>query len=79
MRTDRAEARFLFLYALANAGGVAAFLPLLTLLLPTKMAAAAGDARVEWLAVATFAGALSASLANVGWGWASDQRGGRRP
>ena len=74
----RADTRFLLLYALANAGGVAAYLPFLTLLLPVRMAAAAGEARVEWLAAAAFAGAVSASLANIGWGWASDVVGTRR-
>ncbi|MEO6113946.1 MAG: MFS transporter [Sphingomicrobium sp.] len=70
--------RFLLLYALANAGGVAAYLPLLTLLLPTKMAGAAGDLRIEWLAAATLGGAVTASLANIAFGWASDVRGSRR-
>lgn len=74
----RQRNRFLLLYALANAGGVAAYLPLLTLLLPTRMAAAAGDMRIEWLAAATLAGAVTASLANIGFGWASDIWGGRR-
>src|SRR3546814_7523409 len=41
--------RFLALYALANAGGVAAFLPLLTLLLPLKVQAVAGDERLVTL------------------------------
>ena len=75
---SRQRTRFLLLYALANAGGVAAYLPLLTLLLPTKMAAAAGDLRVEWLAAAMLAGAVTASLANIAFGWASDIWGGRR-
>ena len=75
---SRQRTRFLLLYALANAGGVAAYLPLLTLLLPTRMAAAAGDLRVEWLAAAMLAGAVTASLANIAFGWASDIWGGRR-
>lgn len=75
---DRETTRFLWLYALANAGGVAAYLPFLTLLLPTRMAVAAGDARVEWLGAATVAGAVAASLSNLGWGWASDLVGTRR-
>jgi MFS family permease len=75
---SRQRTRFLLLYALANAGGVAAYLPLLTLLLPTKMAVAAGDLRVEWLAAATLAGAATASLANIAFGWASDIWGSRR-
>lgn len=72
------EGRFLLLYALANAGGVVAYAPLLTLLLPVKIAAAAGDARVAWLGAATLAGALAASLANIAFGWASDVSGSRR-
>lgn len=75
---SRQRTRFLLLYALANAGGVAAYLPFLTLLLPTRMAAAAGDFRVEWLAAAMLAGAVTASLANIAFGWASDIWGGRR-
>lgn len=69
---DRRGKRFLLFYALANAGGVAAYVPLLTLLLPTKMAAAAGEMRVEWLGAATFAGAIAASLSSIGFGWLSD-------
>ena len=75
---SRQRTRFLLLYALANAGAVAAYLPFLTLLLPTRMAAAAGDFRVEWLAAAMLAGAVTASLANIAFGWASDIWGGRR-
>lgn len=74
----RQSTRFLLLYAFANAGGVAAYIPLLTLLLPTKMAVAAGDARIEWLGAATLAGAISASVSNIGFGWASDVTGTRR-
>ncbi len=74
----RQSTRFLLLYALANAGGVAAYLPLLTLLLPSKITALADGAHVEWLSAATLAGAISASLSNVGFGWASDLTGGRR-
>lgn len=70
--------RFLLPYALANAGGVVAYTPLLTLLLPVRMAALAGGARVEWLSLAALLGALSASLFNLLFGWASDRRGSRR-
>lgn len=69
---------FLLLYALAYAGCFISFVPLLTLLLPAKMAVAAGEARIEWLGAATLAGAASASLANIGFGWASDLFGTRR-
>ena len=55
-----------------------AYVPLLTLLLPEKISAVAGAARVEWLGAATIAGALSASAANIAFGWASDVIGTRR-
>lgn len=70
--------RFLLLFALANAGGVVAYAPFLTLLLPVKLAAVAGEARIEWLAAATLAGASVASLSNLLVGWASDLVGTRR-
>jgi MFS family permease len=76
---DRQSNRFLLLYALAYAGGFVAYVPLLTILLPVKMAVAAGAARVEWLAAATLLGAIAASVANVGFGWASDLTRSRRP
>lgn len=78
MRRGGRDRTFLLLYALANAGGVVAYAPLLTLLLPAKMALAAGSARVAWLGWATLAGAASASLSNILFGWASDLRGSRR-
>ena len=70
--------RFLALYALANAGVVVAYTPLLTLLLPTWMARLAGPDRVAWLSLATLLGAVSASGFNLLWGWASDRVGTRR-
>ena len=70
--------RFLLLFALANAGGVVAYAPLLTLLLPAKIALLAGDARIEWLGAATLAGAIAASVGNIAFGWASDLIGTRR-
>ena len=73
---------FLIVYALANAGGVIAYLPLLTLLLPMKVSGVAGDARIGVLTVALIAGAVAASLSNILFGWLSDQSaaagGGRR-
>lgn len=65
--------RFLLIYALANAGGVAAFLPLLTLLLPIRIEALAGADRIGWLTVAAIAGAVAASLSNIGFGMLSDR------
>lgn len=70
--------RFLLLFALANAGGVIAYVPLLTLLLPAKVAALAGEDAVAWLGVVSLAGAVAASLANIAFGWASDLMGSRR-
>ncbi|MGC6398994.1 MFS transporter [Sphingomonas sp. FW199] len=69
--------------ALAHAGAVVAFLPLLTLLLPLKVALLAADQRIAMLSLAIIAGAITASMANLLFGWLSDlsvQRGGgRRP
>lgn len=78
MRPAGGKDRFLLLFALANAGGVVAYVPLLTLLLPAKVAALAPGAHVEWLAAATLAGATAASLGNLAFGWASDVVGTRR-
>lgn len=64
---------FLLVYALANAGGVVAFLPLLTLLLPLKVEAVAGHERIGVLAATVIAGAIAASLSNIVFGWLSDR------
>lgn len=72
---------FLLLYALANAGGVIGYLPLLTLLLAIKVEALAGEARVDLLTATVIAGAIAASTSNILFGWLSDRsvaRGGRR-
>ncbi len=78
-REARASARFLPLFALAWAGGCIAYVPFLTLLLPLRLARIAGGGEIGWLATITVAGGLSASAANILFGWASDQIGGRRP
>lgn len=75
--TDR-HRRFLLLFALANAGGFVAYVPLLTLVLPARIGELAGDARIEWLGVASLVGASTASLGNLAFGWASDILGTRR-
>lgn len=75
---QRQDRRFLLLYALAWAGGAIAYVPLLTLLLPLRLTVLTGGEDVRWLAYATFAGAVTASLANIGFGWASDMTGNRR-
>lgn len=71
--TGRRSTRFLIAYALANAGAVAAFLPLLTLLLPIRLEALAGDDRLGWLTIAAITGAIAASLSNIGFGMLSDR------
>ena len=80
----RQSPRFLYLYALAVAGGSLAYIPFLTLLLPlqvTGFAKASSSAALplDVLAYASFAGAVAASLANILFGWASDVTRRRRP
>jgi MFS family permease len=77
--TTRQSARFLYLYALAVAGGAVAYMPFLTLLLPVRATSLAAETALNVLAIAAFAGAISASLANIAFGWASDRSGVRRP
>lgn len=69
---------FLYLYALAWAGGAIAYVPFLTVLLPVQVADAAGDKAVDWLAYIAFVGAIFASIAHIGFGWLSDKAGTRR-
>lgn len=77
--TTRQSTRFLYLYALAVAGGSIAYIPLLTILLPLHVTKTAGDAALTLLSYVAFAGAVSASVANIGFGWASDISRTRRP
>jgi len=65
-------------YALAYAGGVVAYQPLLGLLLPLRADAVAGAARDGLLTACAAAGAVAASLGGVLFGWLSDRSGGRR-
>ena len=79
--TNHRSTGFLLLYALANAGGVIAFLPLLTLLLAIKIEALAGEARVDLLTATLIAGSIASSTSNILFGWLSDRsvaRGGGR-
>lgn len=69
----------MYLYALAVSGGAVAYIPFLTILLPIRATGLAGDNALNMLAMAAFAGAISASLANIGFGWASDVTKARRP
>lgn len=64
-------------YALANIGGVVAYFPLLTLLLPLKVAAVAGDARIGVLAAAAVAGSIAAGASNILFGWLGDRSAAR--
>jgi MFS family permease len=80
----RRSLRWLLLYALAYGGGVVAYVPLLTLILPVKVELLTGvEGKVGLLSAATLAGALAASFGNVGAGMLSDLtangRWGRRP
>lgn len=78
----RRSGPWLLLFALAWGGGVIAYTPLLTLLLPLKLGLAPGD-KVATLSLVTMVGALTASVANVAAGALSDRwtsrRHGRRP
>ena len=71
--------RFLMLYTAAVAGGAVAYVPFLTIILPLQATALAGDGALTLLAYAAFAGAITASIANIGFGWASDITRTRRP
>jgi len=85
-QTTVAEGRrsglWLLLFALAWGGGVIAYTPLLTLLLPLKLGLAPGD-KVATLSLVTMVGALTASVVNIVAGALSDRwtsrRFGRRP
>ena len=70
---DLRSTAFLLTFALAYAGGVIGYLPLLTLLLPIKVDLVAGTDRLEVLTVIAIAGALAASVSNIAFGWLSDR------
>lgn len=73
------QIRFLLLYALGWAGGSAAYIPFLTILLPLRVTVQAGPgADIGWLAVLAFGGAVAASLAHIAFGWLSDVTHHRR-
>jgi MFS family permease len=71
--------RFLWLFALAWAGGAIAYVPFLTILLPLRVVAIAGPESVKLLGIITFFGAIAASIGNILFGWLSDRSGTRRP
>jgi len=70
---------FLALFALAAAGGAVAYVPLLTVLLPQRIADLQGGEDVAALAQVGFLGAVMASIANIGVGMLSDRLRMRRP
>jgi MFS family permease len=71
--------RFLWLFALAWAGGAVAYVPFLTILLPLRVVAIAGPDSVKVLGFITFFGAVAASVGNILFGWLSDRSADRRP
>lgn len=80
----RRSSTWLVLYALAWGGGVVAYTPLLTLLLPLRIASLGlGEGKVGVLSLAVVVGAVTASIANIVAGALSDRfsrgPGGRRP
>jgi len=74
----RQSLAFLLLYALAAAGGAMAYVPFLTILLPARMTALAGEADVQYLGYITFCGAVAASAGGILFGWLSDLTQNRR-
>ncbi len=64
---------FVVAYTAAQIGAFIGFIPLLTLLLPLKAAAIAPDGKVELLAMVALWGAVTAGIANVVAGAASDR------
>ncbi|WP_100259542.1 MFS transporter [Qipengyuania seohaensis] len=70
--------RFLWLYALAVAGGAVAYVPFLTLLLPVRVGELEATDTIGALAYIAFAGAISASISNILFGWLSDITRNRR-
>jgi MFS family permease len=76
---DQQSKRFLYLYALATSGGAVAYIPFLTILLPSQATAIWGSDALQILAQTAFAGAVAASIANILFGWASDRTGNRKP
>ena len=71
--------RFILLYALAWAGGTIAYTPLLTILLPVRVAELVGkQVGVDWLATIALVGAVAASFGGVAFGYLSDISRNRR-
>ena len=75
----RGSRSFLWLFALAWAGGAIAYVPFLTIWLPLRVIGIAGPDSVRILGIITFCGAIAASIGNIAFGWLSDWTGTRRP
>lgn len=65
--------RFSLLYAVANVGAFICFVPLIGLVLPQQAMALSADGGIRLLSWLLLAGAVVASLANIGAGWLSDR------
>lgn len=78
--TVRRSRLFILGYGAAQAGAYIAFIPLLTLLLPARADALAGDGREVLLGQAAMLGGFTAAAANLAFGMLSDRPGplGRR-
>lgn len=80
---SRRSGGYLLLYALAWGGGVIAYAPLLSLLLPLRITELGLADKVGVVSLVTVVGAVTASVMNVLVGWLSDRwshaRLGRRP
>jgi MFS family permease len=70
--TDRALRRFCWLYPLANAGGFVAFMPLLNLIAPLRATEIAAPGKIALLSETLIFGVLTATVANIAAGVASD-------
>jgi len=75
----RSSNRFLWLFAIAWAGGAIAYVPFLTVLMPLRIVSIVGGDSVRVVGFITFFGAVAASGGNILFGWLSDRTGARRP
>lgn len=76
METERQEKlplHYIFLYALAWAGGTVAYTPFITVLLPVKINDLIGTSQgIIWSSYITFFGAIAASIGAILFGYLSD-------
>jgi MFS family permease len=77
--SKRRTQSFLWLFALAWAGGAIAYVPFLTIWLPLRVVDLTVADSVRTLGLITFCGAIAASVSNISFGWLSDRTGTRRP